>query len=96
MNAPLVELVEHDRREVREKRVLLQAGGQDALGGDQQPRVVLELALEADLPSDLPTESPAAFVGDAPGDAARGRTSGLENDGRAGIEQRRRHPCRLA
>ena len=69
VNAPLVKLVEHDRREVREQRILLQAGGQDALGGDQQPGVVPGTSARSG--SAIPLARPSVqrpLVGDATGD----------------------------
>ena len=39
VDAALVELVEHHRGDVRQQRVLLQLGGQHALGDDEQARV---------------------------------------------------------
>ena len=53
VHAALVELVEDDRRNVREQRILLQARGQHALGGDEHARVGREAALEPDVPADF-------------------------------------------
>ena len=41
VHAALVKLIDDDRRDVAEERVLLQVGGEDAFGDDQQLRVVV-------------------------------------------------------
>ena len=83
MHAALVELVEDDRSEIREQRILLQARRQHALGRDEQTRRGAEPALEADLPADLAADRPAALVGDARGDRARGDAPRLQQNERS-------------
>ena len=96
VHAPLVELVEHDRPEVGEQRVRLQARRQDPLGDDEEPRLVREAPLEAHLPADLASERPRALGGNARRDGARGHAARLHQDDRAVREERRRNARRLA
>ena len=96
VDAALVKLVEHDRREVAEQRIALQAGGQDAFGDDEQPRVRAEAALEPDLPADLAAKGPAALACDPRRDRARRDPPRLQQDHPAVGQQRRRHTGRLA
>ena len=53
MNASLVELVNDQRGDVAQQRVVLQVGGQDALGDHQQPGFGRRLPLEANVPADF-------------------------------------------
>ena len=39
VNAALVKLIDDERGDVAQQRILLQVGGQDAFGDDEQPRV---------------------------------------------------------
>ncbi len=58
VNASLVELVEDDRREVREQRILLKARRQYPFGDDEQTRIARRTLVEADLPADFAPERP--------------------------------------
>ena len=82
VNAPLVKLVDDDRAERREQRILLQPRRQDALGGDEQPRVGRELAVEAHVPADFAAERPPCSLRDAPGDRARRNAPRLQQQHR--------------
>ncbi len=95
VDAALVELVEHDRVKVREQRVLLQARGEDAFRGDEQPGLADELTLEADVPPDFAPRRPALLGGDAPRNGSRGDASRLEQDEPAVTDECRRHTRRL-
>ena len=96
MDAALVELVEDDRPETGEERILLQPGRQDAFGRQQYPGVRTELLLEADVPADLAAERPAAFDGNPARDRPRRDPSGLQHDDRTVRGQRGRDPRGLA
>jgi hypothetical protein len=91
-----VEFVEDDRLEIREQRVLLQARGQHAFGGDEQLRARAESLFQPDLPADLAADRPAALVGDALRDGTRGDAARLKQDQRAVVDQRRRNASGLA
>ena len=80
MDAPLVELVEHDDVEVAEQRIALQPRREDAFRRHEQVRRRREAALEADLPADLLADRPAALVRDASGQRARRDTPRLQQD----------------
>ena len=58
VDAALVKLVEDEGAEAGEQRILLQPGGQDPFGRDEQLRVAVN-GVEPDLPSDLVAEGPA-------------------------------------
>ena len=64
VQAPLVELVEHDGADAFEERVGQQLPGEDALGHDPEPRPRPDPALEPDLVADLLAERPAVLLGD--------------------------------
>ena len=64
------------------ERILLQPRGQDAFGGDEQPRVAREAPIEPDVPADFAAERPALLVGDAPRDRARGHAPRLQQQHR--------------
>ncbi len=96
MQAALVELVEDHGGHVRQQRVVLQAGGEDAFGDHQQPRVGGEASLEADVPADLAAQRPASFLGDPRRDGAHRDASWLQDDDAPAIDQGRRHARGLA
>ena len=96
MDTAFVKLVEDNRREVREQRILLQSRGQDAFGDDEQPSVARELAIKSDVPSDFAPDRPTALFGNAPGDGTRGHSPRLQKNDRAGLNKRRRNARRLA
>ncbi len=96
MNASLVELVEDDRREIREQRILLEARRQYAFGHDQQPRVAGETLFESDLPADFAPDRPLALFRNAPRNRARGDTARLQQDDGPRVDQRRWNTCGLA
>ena len=73
MNASLVKLVEHDRREIRQQRILLKARRQDAFGDDEQARVSREMPVESNLPAYFAADRPLAFFGDPTRHGARRR-----------------------
>ena len=96
MNAALVKFVEHDRPERRQKRIGLEAGGEDAFGDDEQSSGGREVPFEANLPTHFAAEGPAALLGDAGGNRARRDPARLKkNDGAVG-SKRRRQPRRFA
>ena len=103
VQAPLVELVEHDRADALQRRVGQQLPGQDPLGRHPEPGPRPDLPLEADEVADLLAERPAPLVGDPGRGRPRRDPTGLEDDDRrmlapehARLEQGRRHPGRLA
>ncbi len=96
VNRPLVELVEDDRAEVGRERILLEAGGQDALGRDEQTGLRSELPIESHLPADLVARRPSLLVGDARGNRAGRDAARLQQQHGAVGRQRRRHARRLA
>ena len=96
MDAALVKLVEDDGAEIGEERILLEPGGQDAFGRDQQPCRLPKPALEADVPADLAADRPPAFDGDPARDRAGRDAPRLEEKDRAILDERRRHSRRLA
>jgi hypothetical protein len=91
-----VELVEHDRAEVGEQRIVLKPCGQDAFGRNQELRSWTESPFEANLPADFPTDRPSPLVRDPLRDGASRDTSRLEQDDRAFFDQRGRYPRCLA
>jgi hypothetical protein len=96
VNAALVKFVEDDRTELRQQRVALQPRGQHPFGDDQEARARGEAALEADLPADLTSDRPAALVGHPLRHRSSRDPSGLQQDDRPIVDQRRRNPGRLA
>ena len=96
MNAPLVELVEDDRSEARQERVLLQPRREYALGRDENPGAIAELPFEPDVPADLAPDRPALLRRDPPRDRSCRDAARLQNDRRPVRRQRRRHARRLA
>lgn len=53
VNAALVELVEHNRPDIREQGVLLEPGGEDAFGRHEQTGLGRVTAIESDVPADF-------------------------------------------
>ena len=96
MNAALVELVDDDRREIQQQRILLQPRGEDALGREEHARGRTELALEPHVPADLATERPSSFVRDPPRHRPRRHAPRLQHEDRSVHRERRRHARRLA
>ena len=96
MHAALVEFIEHDRRDLAEQRVLLEPGGEDALGRKQHARLAREARLEADVPADLASEGPTLLLGDAASQRPRGGPSRLQHDDGAVNRQCGRHTRGLA
>ena len=96
VDAPLVKLVENDRGESREQRVLLKPGGEYSLCRDQHARVWHELPLEPDVPAGLASRSPALLVRDPARDASRSHAPRLQENDRAIGRKRGRHTRRLA
>ena len=82
MNAALVELVDDDRLEVRQERILLETRGEHAFGRDKQLRTRAEAALETDLPANLFTDRPAALERDTLRDGARRDPARLQQNQR--------------
>jgi hypothetical protein len=96
MNAPLVKLVDDDRREVGQQRILLEARRQDTLGDDEQPRIARESSLESDLPSDFASDRPPAFLRNPPRHRAGGKPLRLQKNDRTGVDERGCDACGLA
>ena len=96
MHAALVELVEDDRGDIGQQRVLLQARGQDAFGREEHACLAAEARFEAHVPAHLATERPALLLGDAPRQGPRGGPPRLQHQDRAVGGQHRRHAGRLA
>jgi hypothetical protein len=80
-----VKLVDDDRREVRQQRIVLQPVRQHAFGRDEQLRARTEPALHPNLPADLFPNRPAAFGRNPLSDRPRGDAPGLQQDQRAYI-----------
>jgi hypothetical protein len=96
VHAPLVELVEDHRREIREQRILLQPRGEDSLRHHEQASVARGSAIETDMPPDFAAGGPPSLMCDAVRHRAGGHAPWLqENDGPC-AEQRRRNARRLA
>ena len=96
VDAPLVELVDHDRGELRQERIALQTRREDSFGDDEQARVGGELSIEANLPADLAAEGPSALGGNPGRNGARGDAARLQQDHLSRLDERRRHARRLA
>ncbi len=103
VQAPLVELVEHDRADAFEEGVGDELAVEDALGHHAEAGPGPVPLLEADVVADLLAERPAVLVGDPPRHGPRGDPPRLEQDQRgvvvgeqAGADDRRRDAGRLA
>ena len=96
MDTALVKLVDDDGVEIGEERILLEPGGQDAFGRDQEPCRLLKPALEADVPTDLAADRPPAFEGDPMRDRTGRDAPRLEQNDRAILDERRRHSRRFS
>ena len=101
VEAPLVELVEHDRGHRFQEGVVLQHAEEDAFGDDLDPRLRSHAAIEADLVADLAAQRHAALESDPPRTGPGGQAAGLQDHdrtaaGQARIEHGRRHAGRLA
>ena len=97
----LVELVEQQRADAFQRRVVLDHAGEDAFGDDFDPRRRRHLVLEADAVADGVADLFAALLrhevgGGARGDAARFQHHDLPSGQPRRIEQRRRHLRGLA
>ena len=77
VDAALVELIEHDGREIGKERILLKARGQDAFSDNEHPRVAAEAPFEPNLPADLTSDRPPLLPGDPARDGAGGKASRL-------------------
>jgi hypothetical protein len=78
VQAPLVELIQHDAANALKVRVVEQLPRQHALSHDVQPRLGGDFPFEADLIPDLAADRPLVFIGDALGGGAGGDAAGLE------------------
>ena len=96
VQAPLVELVEHDRGHIAQQRILVQVVREHALGDDEHARGGGAAAVEPDMPPHVGTERPALFVGDPAGDGTGGDASRLKHEHTAGVGEVRRHARRLS
>ena len=96
VDGSLVELVEHDRADAGDQRIVDQARGEDAFGGEQDARRRREPALEAHVPADLLAERPAALLGDPARDGPRRDPPRLQHQHRPVGGERRRQPRGLA
>ena len=83
----LVELVEDERRDAAQLRVLDHLPQQDAFGDEADAGVGAGDVLEANLVADLAAELGLAFPGDARRQQPRGQPARLEDDDLAGAEQ---------
>ncbi len=96
VNAALVELVDDDGPERGEQGILLQPGGEDAFGRDQQPGLGGEPPVETDVPPHLSAHGPALLDGDASCDGPRRHPPWLQQEDRTVGGERRRYSRRLA
>jgi hypothetical protein len=96
VDASLVELVEHDRGEVRKERILLQSRRQDPFRDHEQTGLCGEAPLESNLPPDFAAKSPTLFLRDSRCHCACRHPSWLEQDDRTRRGQCRRHARALA
>ena len=96
VDAALVKLVDDDRPEIREQRILLKARRENAFRCGEQARFRSEPPLKPDVPADLASNRPAALLGNAPDDGAGGYASRLKQDDRAVADERGRHARRLS
>ena len=96
VNAALVKLVDDDRLEVRQQRIVLQARRQHALRRDKQLRPWAKASVEADLPAYLVANRPAALERDALRDRARGNAPRLQQNQRAIADERWRNASGLS
>ena len=96
VHASLVKFIDDDRGDVAQQRILLEVGGQDAFGDDEEARVRGELPLETDVPADFAADGPAALVGDAPRHRSRRDAPRLQQQHAPAIDERRRHSRGLA
>ena len=97
---PLVELVEADRADAVEERVLHHLAHQHPLGHEAQPGLLADLGVAADLVADQPAELTAELVGDALRGRARSEPPRLEHHDLLAVpddvQERRRHAGGLA
>ena len=103
VDAPLVELVEHDGADAFQEGVGQELTVEDALGLDPQAGRRGDPPLEADLVADLAAQAPALLLGDPGGDGPGRDPAGLEHDHarilrgeQARADDRGRHASRLA
>jgi hypothetical protein len=80
-----MKLVEHDRAERREQRILLEARRQHAFSRDEEPGSRPESSLVSNVPADLLANAPATLGRDALRDRASGHTPRLQENQRPGI-----------
>jgi hypothetical protein len=95
VQGPLVKLVENDGPKVREERIGVEPGGEDALRGHEEVRLLRVLALEAHLPAHLAADLPRALLGDPAGDRAGGDPPRLEQEHRPVADEGGRNARRL-
>ena len=96
VHTALVELVEDDRRHVRDQRILLQARRQDAFGCKQHLCVGAVAWFETHVPADLAPQRPSLLVGYAASQRAGRGAARLQHQHASVPCQRRRHSRRLA
>ena len=96
MDAAFVKLVDDDGVEIGKERILLEPGGQDAFGRDQEPCRLLKPALEAHVPADLAADRPSALDGDPVRDRSGRDAPRLEENDRTILDERRRHSRRFS
>ena len=96
MNASLVKLVEDDRGEIRQERILLEPRRQDPFGDDEQPRVAGGSLLESDVPAHFTPERPFPLFRNTPRNRARGHAARLQQNERTRVDQGWRNPGGLA
>src|SRR5690606_17484486 len=94
----LVELVDDDRSDVFEERVLAQAAHEDALGDEHDARRVRDAPVVPDVVADRPADRRTALLRDAPRRRARREAARLEHEDpalEAALDERRRQARRL-
>ena len=100
VEAPLVELVEHDRADAREQRILGHLPQEDPVGDEADPRGGGDATVEADLVAHLRADLAAELEGDPPRRGPGREPPRFEDHhrpvpGETGPEDRRRHARRL-
>jgi hypothetical protein len=94
-----VELVEQDGADAVQRRVGQQLAQEQALGEEQDARVVADDALVPRLVAHQAAHFDAEFLGDSPGDETRRQSPGLQDEDTpldAGVQEHLRHLRRLA
>ena len=101
LQVALVELIQDDDPDALEERIGREEPAEHPLGHEPEARPGPPALVEAHAIADLVAERAAPLAGHERGGRACGDPPWLEDEdvpiaGEAGVEQRRRHPCRLA